>query len=183
METYYKILISELHKGVTKKGESISGYLNFENNRISFTYSEPRKQFIFKDDYKIDLTTTACNYGGIRYWFICPHCGDRKTILFYNKVLACRQCIGNNYKSLTHTKTDSFYYFEQAKQVARKVDSTFDWGGWIGNGVFPKRPKHMHYETYFKLHLKYTSYFNKGHERFLGRVGRLEKMNQNNPNG
>ena len=25
-----------------------------------------------KCDYKIQLTTTPCNLGGVRYWFICP---------------------------------------------------------------------------------------------------------------
>lgn len=23
-------------------------------------------------DYKVNLTTTPCNFGGVRYWFICP---------------------------------------------------------------------------------------------------------------
>jgi len=34
-------------------------------------------------DYKVQLTTTRCNFGGVRYWFICPlsrngiYCGRR----------------------------------------------------------------------------------------------------------
>ena len=34
-------------------------------------------------DYKIGLATTACNFGGVRYWFVCPlkvnglYCGRR----------------------------------------------------------------------------------------------------------
>jgi hypothetical protein len=39
-------------------------------------------------DYKIPLTTTPCNYGGVRYWFICPwyangkYCGRRVGVLY-----------------------------------------------------------------------------------------------------
>ena len=58
--------------------------MNDENYlRIHYTqtdrYTEEKKDF----DYKIPLTTTHCNYGGNRYWFICPwykngvYCGKR----------------------------------------------------------------------------------------------------------
>lgn len=50
-------------------------------------------------DYKIELTTTSCNYGGKRYWFICPltkngrYCGRRVGALFsIGKWFGCRHC-------------------------------------------------------------------------------------------
>ncbi len=45
--------------------------------------------------YTVILTTTTCNYGGLRYWFKCPTCQKRKAILYKPKssnVFACRKC-------------------------------------------------------------------------------------------
>ena len=52
-------------------------------------------------DYKISLTTTSCNFGGVRYWFICPliknsvQFGRRTGTLYLasgGKYFGCRQC-------------------------------------------------------------------------------------------
>lgn len=50
-------------------------------------------------DFKIPLTTTPCNYGGVRYWFRCPlsengqHCGRRVGVIYsIDKWFGCRYC-------------------------------------------------------------------------------------------
>lgn len=50
-------------------------------------------------NYKVDLTTAPCNYGGARYWFICPltkngkYCGRRVGVLYsVGKWFGCRHC-------------------------------------------------------------------------------------------
>ena len=50
-------------------------------------------------DFKIPLATTPCNYGGVRYWFVCPlykngqYCGRRVGVLFcIGKWFGCRYC-------------------------------------------------------------------------------------------
>lgn len=50
-------------------------------------------------DFKIPLTTTPCNYGGVRYWFICPlskngqYCGRRVGVIYsIGKLFGCRYC-------------------------------------------------------------------------------------------
>jgi hypothetical protein len=50
-------------------------------------------------DSRIELDTTPCRYGGIRYWFICPltkngkYCGRRVGVLFsIGKWFGCRHC-------------------------------------------------------------------------------------------
>lgn len=50
-------------------------------------------------DYKIQLTTTPCRYGGKRYWFVCPltkdgkYCGKRVGIIYsINRWFGCRHC-------------------------------------------------------------------------------------------
>lgn len=48
-------------------------------------YSGDKKSF----DYKVRLVSTSCNYGGNRWWFICPLIVDG---------LACRRRVGKLYK-------------------------------------------------------------------------------------
>lgn len=49
---------------------------------------------------RVLLTTTSCNYGGERYWFICPtwDCGRRVGTLFLvESGIACRHCYNLTY--------------------------------------------------------------------------------------
>lgn len=52
--------------------------------------------------YTIELTTTPCNYGGIRYWFLCPQCGKRVAKIYRKSVgryFVCRTCNNLTYRS------------------------------------------------------------------------------------
>ena len=57
-------------------------------------------------DYNINLVTTPCRYGGVRYWFICPltknesYCGRRIGVLYLcGKYYGCRHCCNVAYNS------------------------------------------------------------------------------------
>lgn len=57
-------------------------------------------------DYKVDLTTTACNFGGFRFWFRCPlsvngrFCGRRVGVLYrLGDYFGCRHCNNLTYES------------------------------------------------------------------------------------
>jgi len=59
-------------------------------------------------DYKVSLTTTPCNFGGVRYWFICPlskngvYCGRRVAKLYKapgGNYFGCRHCSNLSYES------------------------------------------------------------------------------------
>ena len=59
-------------------------------------------------DYKINLTTTPCHFGGVRYWFICPlsvngvYCGRRVGTLYLasgGNYFGCRHCYNLSYES------------------------------------------------------------------------------------
>ena len=59
-------------------------------------------------DYKIQLTTTPPNFGGLRWWFICPlsvnsrSCYRRVGKLYlphYARFYGCRHCYGLTYRS------------------------------------------------------------------------------------
>ena len=50
-------------------------------------------------NYRIELVTTDCNYGGVRYWFRCPlstdgqFCGRRVGVIYsIGKWFGCRHC-------------------------------------------------------------------------------------------
>jgi hypothetical protein len=50
----------------------------------------------------VDYTSTPCNYGGIRYWFICQKCGNKKLDLYLErKKFICRKCAGLIYNKQT----------------------------------------------------------------------------------
>ncbi len=74
--------------------------------RIHYTQTDRDTEEKENFDYKIPLTTTACNYGGKRYWFICPwyksgvYCGKRVGVLYKDgDYFACRHCYNLTYAS------------------------------------------------------------------------------------
>jgi hypothetical protein len=53
-------------------------------------------------NYRVYLTTTECNYGGKRYWFLCPSCTERCRILYLHPTgyrFTCRICNNLTYPS------------------------------------------------------------------------------------
>lgn len=43
----------------------------------------------------LELTYTECNFGGKRYWLVCPKCGKRVGVLYKkptSELLFCRKC-------------------------------------------------------------------------------------------
>ena len=48
----------------------------------------------------VQLATTTPQYGGVRWWYVCPDCNKRKTALYISDAsLRCRQCAGLHYAS------------------------------------------------------------------------------------
>lgn len=72
-----------------------------EDDYIKLQYTYTNKWSGKKEslDYKVRLTTTPCNYGGVRYWFVCPltkdgqYCGRRVGVIYnIGKWFGCRHC-------------------------------------------------------------------------------------------
>ncbi len=75
-------------------GEDKDNYIKLQYTHTSNWTGEKESM-----DYRVELTTTPCNYGGKRYWFICPlsknerYCGRRVGVLFsIGKWFGCRHC-------------------------------------------------------------------------------------------
>ena len=90
--------------GMSGNESSIGFTVNINGNEcdnIKLQYTHTNRQTDEKENmnFKIELTTTPCNYGGVRYWFICPlskngkYCGQRVGVLFsIGKWFGCRHC-------------------------------------------------------------------------------------------
>lgn len=95
-------------------------------------------------DYKIRLCHTTPNYGGKRWWFICPAqgCGKRVGVLFLASILACRHCYNMAYSS--QNEAEHYRILNKAQAIHRSL-------GGSGCCYDPlTKPKHMHWETYFR---------------------------------
>lgn len=95
-------------------------------------------------EYLVRLTQTVCNFGGLRTWWLCPHCGRRVAVLYGGSRYACRQCYDLTYKS-TRTTPDLKHFAR-----ANKVRELLGWGGGVASPM-GSRKKGMHASTYLRL--------------------------------
>ena len=72
-----------------------------ERTHIELAYTNTDRWSGEKENmkYNVELATTPCNYGGKRYWFICPlskngrYCGRRVGVIYsIGKWYGCRYC-------------------------------------------------------------------------------------------
>ncbi|MFH0926828.1 MAG: hypothetical protein V1872_14555 [bacterium] len=84
------------------KNDPQENYIRFFYT-TTHTYSKEKTA----SDYKIQLTTTPCNYGNVRYWFICPLmlnnrvCNRRVGRIYLppnGKYFGCRHCYNLTYQ-------------------------------------------------------------------------------------
>jgi len=105
----------EWKNGLSKATDSIGIQVSIDERntdknyiRIYYTqtdyFTKEKKEY----DYQIPITTTSCNYGGVRYWFCCPltvndkFCGKRVGVIYLpplGKYFGCRTCYNLTYKS------------------------------------------------------------------------------------
>ena len=85
-------------------------------------------------DYKINLTTTPCNFGGVRYWFICPlsrngvSCGRRTGTLYLassGNYFGCRHCYDLSYESRNESRLGRFGNIGYTIVADRKIEELY----------------------------------------------------------
>ena len=85
-------------------------------------------------DYKISLTTTTCNFGGVRYWFICPlskngvYCGRRVGTLYLasgGNYFGCRHCYDLSYESRNECRLGRFGNIGFTLVAERKIEELY----------------------------------------------------------
>jgi hypothetical protein len=94
------------------------------------------------------LERTPCNFGGHRYWFVCPSCGRRVAKLYgLGRHFLCRHCLNLAYSSQNEDEVDRLN--RKMRKLRAKV-------GDEGDDVispFPEKPKAMHWDTFDRLEL------------------------------
>jgi len=85
-------------------------------------------------DYKVTLTTTPCNLGGVRYWFICPlsrkgvYCGRRVAKLYKapgGNYFGCRHCNNLSYESRNESRHGMFGAFGAVLKADRQIEELY----------------------------------------------------------
>jgi len=83
-------------------------------------YTQTKKQL----HYSILLTTAKCNYGGLRYWFLCPGCGKRYACLYSGgSYFLCRRCHGLTYASQCESHNTMFDLIWSTQNRIEKLQS------------------------------------------------------------
>lgn len=76
LSDYAKCPISQYRKGLRDATP---------NTTIHFKYKHNGKDY----NYHVKLDRTPCHYGGYRYWYLCPHCGKRTSVLYRAGLSLC----------------------------------------------------------------------------------------------
>jgi hypothetical protein len=86
----------------------VEGYV-----RLMYTMTDRDTGKETRFDYQVQLVTTPCHLGGVRWWFICPlsnngvHCGRRVGILYRAPradYYGCRHCYDLSYESRNESR-------------------------------------------------------------------------------
>ena len=85
-------------------------------------------------DYKreVALVITSCNFGGIRYWFVCPVCLRRVGGLyrpFGDIYFCCRGCHNLSYHSRNRCRIESFGHTSRQIDKLRSEIKRWTWRG------------------------------------------------------
>lgn len=114
-------------------------YTDNEHINLNYTMTNSGE----KIDYDVRLVKTYPNYGGVRYWFICPVTGKRVAKLYrtpYDNRFISRHV----YKLLYASQSESIYATlgNKRHRLMRKLDRNHD---------YPVRPKGMHHKTFERI--------------------------------
>ena len=96
---------------------------------------------------QVSLTTTVPQFGGRRWWFVCPFSGARVGKLFRPAGVRCfagRKAHGLAYRSQREAGIETSH--SRVERAARKLG-----GRWTLGRALPRRPKGMHHRTYARL--------------------------------
>lgn len=149
-----------LHWSRQSNGERVAS-MGYEASLLDPDRSWLRLKYRHNDvpkDYIVPLTTTVPNYGGLRWWFMCPLSGDRVAKLYLPSgasMFGSRRAHGLAYRSQNEGEWDRMA--EKAHSLRARI------GGVPGFGnPMPSKPKGMHWRTFMRIrdeiwHLEHTS--------------------------
>lgn len=87
-------------------GVQVVIYTTHGEIRFQYTSTDRSSREKIERDYTVQLVSTLCNYGGVRWWFICPLvrngvlCQRRVGVLYLGSAyFGCRNCFELVYQS------------------------------------------------------------------------------------
>jgi hypothetical protein len=98
--------------------------------RIYYTQTDNHTQEKRDFDYKVQIITTPCNYGGVRYWFVCPlsnkttgaPCNRRIGTLYKDgDWFGCRHCWNLTYEARNKNRRNKYYALFWVLDIEDKV--------------------------------------------------------------
>ena len=125
--------------------------------RLCYSVSKEGEDIKDVDDY-IYFSYCNNNYGGKpRVYFICPYCsGQVRMIYLRNYHFMCRKCGNLNYNSQQATKDEMLVFYRARKLLNNKLKHKGDIAPADLTSLRIKKPKYMHYRTYYKHMKKYN---------------------------
>lgn len=127
-----------------------------ENKYAKFDYTITDRDSEEKADYnyKVGLTTTPCNLGGVRYWFICPlntngvYCGRRVGVLYLppnGRYFGCRHCYNLSYESRNESNSGLLGGLGYLLKIDRQYEELHEkTKRWFYNGKPTKKARKLH---------------------------------------
>jgi hypothetical protein len=100
------------------------------------------------EDYRVQLVASHCNYGGVRWWWVCPVSGRRAVKLYLPPgatVFAARQTYRLPYRSQREAPIDRTH--ARQRRLYSKLGGEYD----HYEQPPPARPTGMHRKTYERL--------------------------------
>lgn len=109
---------------------------------------------------KLRLVRIDSWFGGTRAYWLCPECWGRFRYLYFNRRFRCRRCAGLNYKSQQETQ-NSLSDLRKGMKIAEErlgYLSVRPVSRLEFVGMFPPKPKGMHWDTYTKHLARFRKY-------------------------
>lgn len=167
---YYGRSITWTRSGAWGESKNSISYSMIMLNRgdqlmnLSYVVTDRETEEKIDKDYSVHLVKTLCNFGGFRYWFICPNtnCNRRVGKLYFGqKLFLCRHCLNLSYDSKNDNKRfreigKMFDYEKKQEKLSEKL-----WGK-HGRKFYMGRPT----KTYRK-YLRYGQLANSNAGRWL----------------
>jgi len=136
--------------------------------KVSDLKPEVGQDCFFISGVLVYLAWTDCNYGGQRAWFVCPHCQQRRGVLYFvGTVVRCREC----FCFIHRTKRVGF-----ATRAAWRSITIRKKLGWEPRykGERGYKPKWMRWATYDRLIQKLSFYEEKADNRLWREIESLK---------
>jgi hypothetical protein len=111
--------------------------------RLHYNHNDKPQKYI------VPLTTTQPNFGGVRWWFICPVSGQRVGKLYSppgQPLFASRKVFNLAYQSQREHKPQRL--LDKAYKLRERIDRQ---AAIYCEAPIPQKPRGMHFKTYEKL--------------------------------